>query len=70
MYLIIANFLISVFADYYSYIFVLQLDFSKFDSEEGLGKVLESRIKSTLNFFEKECEFGSDLGPKFLAAKT
>jgi len=51
-------------------IYILQLDFSKFGSEDSLEKVLESRIKSTIELFEKECEFGSDLGPKFLSAKT
>jgi len=52
------------------FIFILQLDFSTFDSEEGVEEDMENRNKSTIELFEKECEFGSDLGPKFLSTKT
>jgi len=47
----------------------LQLDFSKFDTEEALGKILEKKCNSALDLFEKECAFGLDLGPKFVATK-
>jgi len=49
---------------------ILQLDFAELENEEAVLAILECRSKSTLDLFESKCDFGVELGPKFVVAKS